>query len=115
MAVGSSADLVIRPWGALLIGNVAGILSSVGFIFLTPLLEKYLRIHDTCGVHNLHGMPGLLGGITGAISAAIAGEESYGIAIGVLFPQRAAPPAGDGWSASMQGSHQFAALMTSVS
>lgn len=82
VAVGSSADLVIKPWGAMLLGSVAGTLSTSGFVFVTPLLDKYLGIHDTCGVHNLHGMPGILGGIAGAISSAIAGESSYGKAIG---------------------------------
>jgi ammonium transporter Rh len=29
-----------------------------------------LGIYDTCGVHNLHGIPGVLGGIVSAIAAA---------------------------------------------
>ncbi|KAK9819226.1 hypothetical protein WJX74_009394 [Apatococcus lobatus] len=39
--------------------------------FLTPWLEERigLRCPDTCGVHNLHGMPGLLGGLTAALVA----------------------------------------------
>lgn len=42
-----------------------------------PLIQKKLRIHDTCGVHNLHGMPGVVAGIFGALMAAIASEDKY--------------------------------------
>jgi hypothetical protein len=79
--------LVIKPWGAMLVGSVAGSLSTFGFVFLTPVLDAHFGIHDTCGVNNLHGMPGILGGIAGALSAATAGEHSYGKAIGTFFLQ----------------------------
>lgn len=69
VAVGSSADLVIEPWAALLIGFIAGLVSVVGYVFIGPFLHRSIGLHDTCGVHNLHGMPGLLGGIAGTISA----------------------------------------------
>lgn len=37
---------------------------------LQPFLSKYLRLQDTCGVHNLHGLPGVFAGI-GSIFAAL--------------------------------------------
>lgn len=43
-----------------------------------PFLESRLHIQDTCGIHNLHAMPGLIGGIVGAITAAAATEDVYG-------------------------------------
>lgn len=43
-----------------------------------PFLEKTLKIQDTCGIHNLHAMPGVIGGIVGAITAAAASESVYG-------------------------------------
>ena len=52
VAVGSSSDLVIAPYGALIIGMLAGIISVLGYIYLQPKLEEY-GIYDTCGVHNL--------------------------------------------------------------
>ena len=41
-------------------------------------MNKKLSIHDTCGVHNLHGMPGVMAGIVGAITAAMATRDEYG-------------------------------------
>lgn len=37
-----------------------------------------MKIQDTCGIHNLHAMPGVIGGIVGAITAAAASESVYG-------------------------------------
>ncbi|KFQ40499.1 Ammonium transporter Rh type A, partial [Mesitornis unicolor] len=70
VAVGTCADLPIRPFAAMLIGSIAGAISVLGFHFLTPLLASKLKIQDTCGVHNLHGLPGILGGIAGIIVTA---------------------------------------------
>ncbi|NWU82174.1 RHAG protein, partial [Onychorhynchus coronatus] len=75
VAVGTCADLNIHPFGAMCIGALAGIVSVLGFHFLSPLLESKLNIQDTCGVHNLHGLPGILGGIAGIIVTAITGEQ----------------------------------------
>lgn len=43
-----------------------------------PILENKLKIQDTCGVHNLHGMPGVMGAIVGAVTASLATKEIYG-------------------------------------
>ncbi|XP_029611932.1 ammonium transporter Rh type A [Salmo trutta] len=71
VAVGTCADMDIGPFGAMIIGFVAGIISTLGFKFLTPILASNLGIQDTCGVHNLHGMPGILGGIAGIVAVAL--------------------------------------------
>ena len=47
------------------------------FFHSQPFLEKYLKLQDTCGVHNLHAVPGMLGGFIGAIVAAAATESVY--------------------------------------
>jgi len=39
----------------------------VGYVVIQPRVDAALKIVDTCGVHNLHGMPGLLGGLTAAL------------------------------------------------
>lgn len=46
--------------------------------FSQPFMEDKLKIQDTCGVHNLHGMPGVLGAIVGAITASVASRDVYG-------------------------------------
>ncbi|NXV96680.1 RHAG protein, partial [Calonectris borealis] len=79
VAVGTCADLSIHPFAAMCIGSIAGIISVLGFHFLTPLLASKLNIQDTCGVHNLHGLPGILGGIAGIIVTAIKEEDRAGV------------------------------------
>uniref|UniRef100_A0AAQ4S9H6 Ammonium transporter Rh type A n=1 Tax=Gasterosteus aculeatus aculeatus TaxID=481459 RepID=A0AAQ4S9H6_GASAC len=76
VAVGTCADMAIGPYGAMLIGFVAGIISTVGFKYLTPILASNLGIQDTCGVHNLHGMPGILGGLAGPSSSPHTGDAA---------------------------------------
>ncbi|KAL0482830.1 ammonium transporter [Acrasis kona] len=71
VAVGATANIMIQPGGALGIGLISGIISVLGFRFLTPFLEKRLRLHDSCGIHNLHGMPGVLGAIASIVATGI--------------------------------------------
>lgn len=60
VAIGSSCDLIVEPWLAILLGMLGGILSSVGFAKIGPWLsESKIALQDTCGVHSLHGMPGV--------------------------------------------------------
>jgi len=77
VAIGTAADFLVKPFGALLIGAISGIISVLGFAYVQPFLRKRLGLHDTCGVHNLHGMPGILGGVASAIAAAYASEATY--------------------------------------
>ena len=76
VAVGSSADFIKHPATAMSIGLVAGIFSSLGFKKIGPFLADKIGLSDTCGVHSLHGMPGVFAAIVSAI--VIAGNESNG-------------------------------------
>jgi len=69
VAMGASADILMSPGAAVLIGGLSGALSVFGFAILGPIAQRKLRIYDTCGVHNLHGMPAILGAIASAIVA----------------------------------------------
>uniref|UniRef100_A0A8C2VS37 Ammonium transporter Rh type C n=1 Tax=Chinchilla lanigera TaxID=34839 RepID=A0A8C2VS37_CHILA len=78
VGVGTAAEMMLTPYGALIVGFFCGSISTLGFMFLSPFLESRLRIQDTCGIHNLHGIPGVLGGIVGAVTAAFARPDIYG-------------------------------------
>lgn len=58
-----------NPHPAAAVGIAAGVLSTVGYTALTPALERCCGITDTCGVANLHGTPGVLGGLVSALFA----------------------------------------------
>jgi len=77
VAVGAIGNFVIQPWGAVLVGIVAAVVSVVGYQYLTPLMATRLGIHDTCGVHNLHGMPAVIAAIGSAVASAVAKEDTY--------------------------------------
>ncbi|WIA15531.1 hypothetical protein OEZ85_002165 [Tetradesmus obliquus] len=76
VAMGSASSLRLSPGGALAVGIFAGMMSTLGFARLMPALESKIGLGDTCGVHNLHGLPGLLGGL-------VAGLAAFGQAAGV--------------------------------
>jgi ammonium transporter Rh len=109
VAVGSSSDLVIGPYASLIIGGLAGTLSVIGYIYITPYLEKKWNIYDTCGVHNLHGLPGVIGGLSGVITSYVVSDELYGDSISSIFPAR-----GEGRSAEEQSLYQLYTLLTTL-
>jgi len=58
----------------------------------------------------LHGLPGILGGVSGAVSAAIANDVLYGVDVSTIFFKR-----GPNRNAIQQGGYQMAALVISIS
>ncbi len=74
VAVGSAADLIVMPAGAMIAGFIVGTISAFGFAFLSAFVKEHLRLHDTCGVLNLHGIPGVIGALLSAIIAYRTGE-----------------------------------------
>ncbi|XP_062922159.1 ammonium transporter Rh type C-like 2 [Mobula hypostoma] len=112
VALGTAAEMMLSVYGALIVGSLTGVISTLGFIYLSPFLEKYLHIQDTCGVHNLHAIPGLIGAIVGAITAAAATEEVYtreGLIAAFGFEGRF-----EGRPPSVQGGFQAAAFCVTL-
>jgi ammonium transporter Rh len=90
IAIGSVADLNVQIYIALIVGAIAGLLSTVGYQYLDPLFTNAkLKIHDTCGVLSLHVIPGVIAAILGAIFAACASFTDYGVGLYEYYPARA--------------------------
>lgn len=62
VAIGSTCDHASHG-SAIIIGVLAGAISTIGFAIIQDRQKIFLKTVDTCGVTNLHGMPGLLGGL----------------------------------------------------
>ncbi|MDA3886601.1 MAG: ammonium transporter [Candidatus Delongbacteria bacterium] len=82
VAIGATVDFATHPM-ALLIGVMAGVLSTAGFALLQSRQQKALKAIDTCGVTNLHGLPGLMGGF--AAIFVVKGINTGSQVIGILF------------------------------
>lgn len=80
VAIGSCCSLMENPVGALVIGIIAGFVSAVGYGKMGPWLSTKGLI-DVCGIHNLHAMPGFLGGIFSAIVFGIYNANSPSIVV----------------------------------
>jgi len=63
VAIGSTCDHASHSV-AFIIGILAGTISTIGFAMIQHRQQKLIKSVDTCGVTNLHGLPGLLGGFS---------------------------------------------------
>ena len=85
VAIGTTCN-VVSPLAAFGIGAAAGAICVVGYAVIQPKLQQALRIVDTCGVHNLHGMPGLFGGMIAILVVpGIARAQITGIVVTVVL------------------------------
>jgi len=76
---------------------------------LQPFVRKKFHLHDTCGILNLHAIPGVIGGIASAIAAAHSDEKLYGSRLSELFNMRT-----KGRSPIEQGGFQILCLVMSM-
>ncbi|KAG1677848.1 hypothetical protein FOA52_008612 [Chlamydomonas sp. UWO 241] len=83
VAMGSACALRVSPGGAMLVGMLAGAISVWGFTYAAPFLQRTIGLTDTCGVHNLHGMPALFGATVAAIVSLWQNEDYLFHATGV--------------------------------
>lgn len=84
VAIGSSCDHVSLTV-AFIIGSVAGFASTFGFAVIQAKLQGALKMVDTCGVTNLHGIPGLIGGLAALLVVAGIDPAQQLIGIGVTI------------------------------
>ena len=75
VAVGAIARMNIGLGWASVIGSAGGIISTLGYQYIQPFLERKIGLYDTCGVNNLHGLPGIFGSVMAIIFANTAWES----------------------------------------
>uniref|UniRef100_A0A3Q3DVW9 Rh50-like protein n=1 Tax=Hippocampus comes TaxID=109280 RepID=A0A3Q3DVW9_HIPCM len=94
VTVGASVDMMISPAAAYALGMVGCIACMLGYKYLSPVLAQRFRIQDQCGIHNLHGLTGLISSAAGIYAIMVAKEEVYGPSMYDTFRHRA-PKEGD--------------------
>jgi len=70
VAVGAIARMDVEPAWAAGMGMFASVVSVWGYQRLQPFLLEKFGLHDSCGVHNLHGMPSMIGGLISVVAVA---------------------------------------------
>ncbi|NXP46411.1 RHBGB protein, partial [Heliornis fulica] len=78
VAIGAVADMAVPPVAALALGSLSAMTCVLGFRFLTPLLARKLVLQDQCGIHNLHGLPGILGALASTVAILAASTDTSG-------------------------------------
>lgn len=66
VAIGATCDFASH-FEAMIIGAAAGAISTIGFAILQKRQENFHKIVDSCGVSNLHGIPGIFGGLAAIV------------------------------------------------
>ena len=62
VAIGSTCNYA-NHISSIIIGLIAGAISTLGFVLLQDKQKKFFKAVDACGVTNLHGLPGIFGGL----------------------------------------------------
>ncbi|KAJ6234240.1 rh50 [Anaeramoeba flamelloides] len=68
IAIGSSANLCVSLYGAMIIGFAGGLFSIIGYEILSKQLKNRFNVQDSCRIMNLHGIPGIIGGIASIVT-----------------------------------------------
>ncbi|XP_057702590.1 ammonium transporter Rh type B-like [Corythoichthys intestinalis] len=130
VTVGASVDMMISPSAAYALGILGCAACFFGYKYLSPFLARHMKIQDQCGIHNLHGLTGLISSAAGICAILLATEETYGPSMYRIFSHRA-PPEGDpkllelrklipglkaglGRTARQQALYQLAAIFSTV-
>jgi ammonium transporter Rh len=84
VAMGATCELAINPASAITIGIVAGAISVGGYTNFLGYFEHTIKLSDTAGILNLHGMPGVLGGLAAGFATLAVPNEKYGSKVAIL-------------------------------
>ncbi|XP_066558745.1 rh50-like protein [Amia ocellicauda] len=130
VTVGASVDMMISPAAAFSLGVLGCTACMLGYKYLSPFLARQFKIQDQCGIHNLHGLTGLISCLAGIVAILMASEEVYGPSLYETFPYRApveSDPhlpelqilipgikAGEGRSSQEQALYQVAAIAATI-
>ncbi|VDL73541.1 unnamed protein product [Nippostrongylus brasiliensis] len=114
VAIGSAANAVLYPSHAVAVGICASFVSVIGHAWLSPKFEKRFKLFDTCGVHNLHGIPGILAGIFSIIFALGYEPESYGKTLYHIYPYFEGGPMEGDRNRETQALYQLAGMGTAL-
>src|SRR5699024_1557166 len=82
VAIGASVDLA-SPLQSWIIGLISGAVSAFCFLYLDDWLMKKTGVRDTMGVHNLHGVPGIVGGLAPLVLGFTGGTQALAV-VGTL-------------------------------
>ena len=82
VAIGSTCDQAGHGT-AMIIGLVAGSISTIGFAIIQEKQKNFLKAIDTCGVTNLHGLPGIFGGLVAMV--VIQGIDAINQLLGIII------------------------------
>ncbi|NXC68800.1 RHBGB protein, partial [Anhinga anhinga] len=119
VAIGAVADMAMLPVAALALGSLSAVACILGFRFLTPLLARKLVLQDQCGIHNVHGLPGILGAMASAVAILVASKDTSGSRFSQVSPVgvNASEAAGGQWGdrgAGRQALYQVAGLAVAI-
>ncbi|NWU02201.1 RHAG protein, partial [Urocynchramus pylzowi] len=109
VAIGVVADMAVPPVAALALGSLSATVCVLGFRFLTPLLGRKLALHDQCGIHNLHGLPGILGAAASVVAILVASKDTS-----VSHPSQLSPAGGNASEALCQAAGLAVAIGASL-
>ncbi len=86
VAIGATCDHATHG-EAFIIGIVAGAISTIGFAIIKDKQQSFLKAVDTCGVSNLHGLPGIFGGLIAIpiVSGLNAGSQLLAISVTLII------------------------------